>query len=286
MDFGAVRFCDCLATLGTIVAIPLDMTASVTAAEFLAALPAAINLQSREGSPLQVPDAIRRDLKLAVKVGLIPAHAKFSVTRRDYKSITAELTAWHGQVLSTEYVESYMEHVAAKKQPHRTFVWEGSRDRRYSWESRAVDARVTSEINDVMKLVEQIADRHNYDKSDSMVDHFDTGYYLHVGCGPALETALEGLRAEVDVAFATLTAAAHAAAARLGAKIVKSICGKGGLATAGEWALGRLVDLDKNAKGRPLTFCKQRRRWIVEVRSGQDAIVIENRAEFHSIRQG
>jgi hypothetical protein len=54
------------------------------------------------------------------------------------------------------------------------------------------------------------------------------------------------------------------AAKRLGAKVVKSVCGDGGVDGCGQWSLEKLLKLDEMAAGRPLTYDKRRRGWVVE----------------------
>ena len=243
---------------------------------FLASLPAAIDLDGRtcprttEGSRMHEPKdvvlAIRRDLKLAVKAGLIPAHAKLSVTRED-KSINIALTAWQGQVLVTGYVEVCMEaYIAGEDAPSVEATdpfmtrcgYEHSR--RQGHDGRLIDA-----INDVMWLVERIADRHNYDRSDSMVDHFDVGYYLEVSARALIAVAERGLKLECDPAARELARKAHEAANRLGPAVVKSICGKRGVdGCNNDWSMEQLVKLDARANGRPLVYNKRLHRWLVD----------------------
>lgn len=230
--------------------------------EFLAALPAAIELNHRDATPVQVVDAIRRDLKLAVKVGLIPAHAKFSVRREDYKSIYIDLSAWHGQVLTDDYFGACVNHIVVGSSKNGAMpgaeLRDGRRTRRQSQDGRVVDA-----INDVMYLVERLADRHNYDNSDTMTDYYDVGYYLHVSARSVIVLSERGVRQECDPAYRELLTRAGIAARRIGAKATRSICGKGGVENCSDWTLDRLIKLDEHAAGRPLVYDKQRASWVV-----------------------
>lgn len=158
------------------------MNTTFTADEFLAALPAAIALNARDATPAQVVDAIRRDLKLAVKTGLVPSHAKFSVTRRDYKSISVELVAFNGGVLVDGYIAVCIEAFVADKASPSSDAADpfmsrlGRTSRRQSQDGRLTDA-----LNEMMWLVERIADRHNYDNSQIETDYFDIGYSARLG---------------------------------------------------------------------------------------------------------
>lgn len=240
--------------------------------EFLASLPAAVDLNHRDGTPAMAVDAIRRDLKLAVKAGLIPSAAKFSVTRRDYKSISVHLTAWSGAVLVDGFVavciESYvagLDHVSPEaSEPFRTRL--GRFTRRQSQ-----DGRLTDEINAVMWLVERIADRHNYDNSDYMSDYVNVGYYLHVDADPVMALAQRGIRQEASEAYRALLARAQVAAAQLGPKAVKSICGNGGADNCSDWALDKLIKMAERAAGRPVAYDKKRGAWVVQPRDGSTA---------------
>lgn len=230
---------------------------------FLASLPEALNLRGENSaSRADVVAAIRRDLKLAVEAGLIPKDVTFSVTKRDYNSITVELIEWYGQVLTDAYFEHHMstllstfmkDAVAVAFTPERC-----ARTRRMSNDPRLVEA-----VNDVLSLVEQISDRHNFDESDPMTDYFHVGYYLNVGARRVITAAELGIQMECDPAWAEMVQRGRDAAKRLGAKVVKSVCGNGGVDGCGQWSLERLLKLDEMAAGRPLTYDKRRRNWVV-----------------------
>lgn len=246
-------------------ALPTDV-------QFLASLPAAIDLEhgrdasdGRRFEPSEVATAIRRDLKLAVKAGLIPRHAKFSVTRDGYKSINVELTAWQGAVLHAGYIELYMEALTngLKDGPTAEQMNPIMSRLGFEWNRReGTDARMTDEINDVMWLVDRIVGRHNYDNSDSMVDHFDVGYYETISARGLISLAENGLKLELDPATRELLRRAHDAANRVGPKVVRSICGKGGVDVGDEYAITRLLKLDATANGRPLVY--NGRGWVVD----------------------
>lgn len=256
---------------GTPRAVHPAMTAMITAeqtAEFLASIPAALDLYGAgSATPADAMDAIRRDLKLAVAAGVIPAHAKFSCRRKDYKSLYVDLVAWHGQVLSDEFLAHQMaEHTKAAGAPAVEFEAFGYR----MYGVPTVDRRLTAEINRVMALVEVLTERHNFNKSDIQSDYFHVGYYTNISSEDVLTAAMIGVRMECDRGFAEMVRAAQAAANRLGPKVAKAIIGGTSVEGVGEYHMNTLIQMDRRvngedpaAPGKPLEYSKSRRRWVV-----------------------
>lgn len=100
----------------------------------------------------EIAKDIRRDLKQAVAEGRLPgAPTKYSVRVDNYsmgRSIDVEIQEWPGVVERTETFE------------------DGHTCRRY-----------TDEAQEVMKVVQQIRQAYNYDRSDVMTDYFDVNFY-------------------------------------------------------------------------------------------------------------
>lgn len=239
----------------------------VTLESFLLSLPPAVDLHA-DTDPAQVVDAIRRDLKLAVKAGLIPAHAKFSVRREHYISIYVDLVSWPGGVLIESYVAACLDaftrgraSVPADVEDQIRRQSSSSKRRERCSHGSGVRLLLTDEVDTVMASVARIADRHNYEEIDSMSDYVDVGYYLNVSANRVFWLAVASLRLEAAPAYADLIARAGMAAVRLGDRATRSICGKGGLTACGERALKRLIELDDRAAGRPVTYNKSKNEW-------------------------
>jgi len=142
--------------------------------EFLADLPEALDLygtRTVEGSrylgPKDACDQIRKDLKLATVSGVLPAGVKLSIRRNDHNSIYVEIVTWPGQILTTEYELYYRDQIVT---PDSSKSWDRYRDRPFGtrcWNDRCVDA-----LNDAMRFIERVSNRHNFDKSDIQTDHF------------------------------------------------------------------------------------------------------------------
>lgn len=237
-------------------------------AAFLAEIPAALDLYGTDATPAMAVDALRRDLKLAITAGLIPAHAKWSIRRDGYKSIHVDLRGWSGQVLNDTYLAHHMAELT-KDRGAEPIPFDPERLTFRRREGQ--DARLTDEINRVMALVGTLAGRHNFDHSDSMVDHFHVGYYLTVSARDVIAAAELGVRLECDRTFAALVQNARLAARRLGAKVERSYCGRHGIDGCGEYTLNRLVELDRTINGadpstpaKPVTYDKRRGRWLAD----------------------
>lgn len=233
--------------------------------EFLADLPAALDLydtRTVEGSrylgPKDACDQIRKDLKLATVSGVLPAGVKLSIRRNDHNSIYVEIVTWPGQILTTEYELYYRDQIVT---PDSSKSWDRYRDRPFGtrcWNDRCVDA-----LNDAMRFIERVSNRHNFDKSDIQTDYFHVGYYLHVEAHSLVSQAEAGIRLEMDPKLGLEILAAMNAAKRLGPKVTKSVCGRHGVEECGEWARQRLIKLDGIAKGRPMAYDKRARGWRV-----------------------
>lgn len=235
--------------------------------EFLTSLPADISLLG-DATVKDVVLQIRRDIKSAVTCGALPPGIAVSVTRRDYNVVTVSITAWHGQPLAPAYVEYLMDCYAAEREAtangapkpeHSSFRAVTTVTTRHGDR----DSFLSDRVNAALWLLERIANRHNFDKSDIQTDYFHVGYYLHVDARTLHGAAEQWLRLEWDLPYADLYRKATEAANRLGSKVVESIVGKRGFAAAGEWAFARLIKMDEYAKGRPLAYSKRRRGWVV-----------------------
>lgn len=228
----------------------------MNATDFLATLPAPLVLR---GAGAYVSDAtlakrIRNEIALAVKAGALPKGIKVSARCNPgghHRSLTVEVIAWEGAV----FCDSYVEHLLSGSKD----MWDGPP----VYGRRRSDARLAPALQEALALIEQIADRHNYDNSRIEVDYFDVGYYLTVKASKVESTARSGIESERDPAFADLKAKATAAAAKLGPKVVRSVCGRAGIDGAGSWCLEKLIKLAERADGRPLTYDKRRGAWLV-----------------------
>ena len=203
----------------------------MTPNEFLATLPAPLVLR---GPGPYITDAmvakrIRAELALATAAGLLPA--KFSVRCSPgghSRSIRLDVMEWHGgAIFSDARTAQILDGVE-------------SRSRRES-EDRS------ETFHAAMLLVNQIANRHNYDESDRMTDYFCVGYYLSISADPVITAATWGLEQERDPKAAQLFVDAAAAALALGEKETKRILGRRKLETSGrfnlEWLISRAARL-------------------------------------------
>jgi hypothetical protein len=238
--------------------------AKMTASEFLASLPPALSLRG-EGSSSRdsVVARIRDEVAMAV-LSVLPDGARAAV-RCDRSGWTphvkVDLVAWAGQPLCAEYVSAVMDESLPNGVPVPC---------RGCWTARN---RLADEVNDALALLGSVADRHNFDKSDSMTDYFHVGYYLTVSANTLIATATSGIAEEVNPALAALRVRAREAAKRLPKGAVRSICGRPGVEGAGEYTLNRLVALDEAAAGRPVFYDRRRARWVVEEREALRAAV-------------
>lgn len=226
-----------------------DMTTTETFTKFMSELPAPL---TRRG-PEMVTDAVlakrvRQELAAATKAGVFPTDIEFSVrveARSTSGSLRVDIVRWSGAVLSAAYERHVMDSV---------------RDSSCRWNS---GERHSDALALALQHAERIADRHNFDESRSEVDHFHVGYYLNVDADVVVSASVRGIRLDLDPKFAALCLSAQAAAAALDKKVIKSVLGRGGLETAGDYAMERLVKIAARANGRPLQYDKRRGAWVV-----------------------
>ena len=221
----------------------------MTGAEYLASLPPPLDLQGNDApSEAMILQRIRDEVNGAAKAGAVPAGTKFGVRKRHYKAFTVEITEWPGAVLS----EGYQEHLLDPKGT----PWNPRYD-------RAFDAMLSPELNDALKLIERIAERHNYtDRTDPYADYSRSGYYMTVTANPVIAAARQGLALESNKEFSKLFERAKVAAKALGPAATKSVCGKKSLERAGDYCLGQLIKLAERAGGRPVKYDKRMGAWL------------------------
>ena len=190
------------------------------------------------------------DLASAGTAGVFPEDTAFRVRVDHHSSIRVDITTWHGAV----YSDPYMEHLMDPGVPDPT------NDTRQPPSARIHRhaARLVTAIADT----EAIADRHNYDNSDTMADLFDVGYYLHVGAGPVEAYARQAIELERDPGFRALYASALAVVPLLGDRCVASVCGESGLMGATKHECERMVRIAARAAGRPVAYDRRRHGWF------------------------
>jgi len=222
----------------------IQSTLTAAAAEFLTSLPAPLTREGQGAATVtQVAARVRQELALAVRRGVIPAGTEFSVRALHHTSLDVRVTAWTGAVFVEEYIPAILAPASKSAQD----------------DSRA--ARLTPELQAALVLVEHIADRHNYDRSDLMTDYHSVGYYLSVGADPVESTAKHTIRVARDPEFATLVSCAREAAQAIGPKAARAIFGSHGIESACEWTLGRAIKMAVRAGGKPMAY-DRRRGWI------------------------
>lgn len=231
---------------------------AMTKAEFLASLPPPLDLTGGRSKLLdEVPKRIRAECKFAIDAGLLPAGTEISVVKDHYASFRTKITKWPLAVFNDQYIEHYLDPATREK----TFrgSGDGERGRRTQY-----DDRLTRELNEALLLVDQLAERHNYNHSDAMVDHFDVGYYMSVSADPVIAAATTGLELESDKEYAALYQQALEDAKALGPACTKSVCGNADLRAAGKWCMERLRKIAVRANGRPVKYDKKRGGWFPE----------------------
>lgn len=231
---------------------------ATTQTEFFLTLAAPLDLHG-SATPADVVTRIRADIKAATKAGLIPAHAKFSITRRDYKSIHVDVMAWNGAALSPSYELYIRDCIAARMRNAKGPEWtEGGFGRR----SFTHNPRLSDDLQRVITLAYHLASMHNYDRSDIQTDYFDVGYHLDVTANYVLSMVERGIRAEMDPQYQNLILRAVHAASTLPENVRKAECGKLAPEHCGDWTLTRLLDLAAKFGGKgPVIFNKSARRW-------------------------
>lgn len=235
--------------------------------EFFKSLPPAFDLRLQRIPDTLLAKTIRQELALAVTRGVLPEGTEVSVRQNKGGhtcSLTAEIVRWGGAVYCPAYEESLMGGAVWDEAKHRCWV---------AGRNTFVDGRLVPALSEALWAIERIASRHNYDRSDTMTDYFDVGYYLHVEASTVERAAQRGIRLQFDQKFMALCADAHRAAESLGAKVVRSVCGKHGLETASEHSMARLVRMAERAKGRPVVYDK-RKGWVVQPERAADTVRI------------
>jgi hypothetical protein len=231
----------------------------MTKAQFLSSLPPAIDLTGGKSGKLDdLPKRIREECKLAINAGLLPKGTEISVRKNHHASYHVQITAWPGQVFNDKYLEHYLDVSTRDKD-----FTEGD-DERYSHSGRArsrFDNRLTKELNEALVLIDALAERHNYDRSQIETDYFDVGYYMTVDANPVIAAATTGLSLEGDPEYAKLYDQAKLDAKALGPACVKSVCGNKDLRAAGKYCMERLRKIADRAQGRPVFFDKGKHGW-------------------------
>ena len=204
-----------------------------------------------------VAETVRRDLKLATIAGLLPADSKFWVRQTSTSpNVSVELATWSGAVLADDYAAALMEAHLTKKAVR--------------WLPTAVkvspqDARLAAPVNEALVLIKAIGDR----RIGEIMATQPTNYYgpvqyrLDISFPRLIAAAERGIRLEVDPEYASFMHQVLRAAKRLGPRVVRSICGEGGIDLSSEQGLDKLVRLDTEARGRPVSYSRSHGRWKV-----------------------
>jgi hypothetical protein len=202
------------------------MTNTMTAAEFLASLPAPLSRRGADyASDVVLAKRIRAELAQAVKVGAIAAHTEFSVRINHHSSLTVEIVRWGSAAVFHPRFESLL--MAEACGSGSTSDFDRRSERPYgalSWH-----AELSDELNTAVHTAELIADRHNFNESRIEVDYFHVGYYLTVNANHVRKVAQHGIALEMDSSFRALFERAHEAARSLPKNVIKAECGKAGV---------------------------------------------------------
>lgn len=225
---------------------------TMTAAQYIAQLPPALVMRG-DGGTASVDDVIKRirsELDGAVKAGVFPSGTKINTRKGSgSSSIRSEVSVWPGQVLSNEYTEHVMD---------PSIKWDPDFQR---WKKHS-DPRLSAELNKALETIEKIAERHNYNKSDSMTDHFNYGYSYDADADPVIDTAKNGIKLEIDAAFRELVAKTTAAAKAVGPACTKSVLGTARIESAYPSNMEQLIRIAERAKGQPVEYDGSRRGWF------------------------
>jgi hypothetical protein len=220
---------------------------------YLASLPPPLDLQAPEQeksvSEPELLGRIRKEVNGAITAGALPAGTKLSVTKEHYKSFRIEITAWPGAVFSHKYTEHLLD---PKGTPYD----------RGPYDPREGQDYLSPELNKAIRLISQIAERHNYRAGDPYADYSRYGYFLSVSASTVEAAAQQGLTLESNKEFGDLLERARIAAKAIGPVATKSICGDASLTTAGEDCLKRIIWVAKRAGGKPVKYDKSRRGWF------------------------
>lgn len=209
-----------------------------------------------------IAETLRRDIKLAAADGVLPADARFWIRGLSHSPvITVELFAWPGNVLAADYVTAVMEGALVKRGLIKDAVM---------WPVRAPkelpqDTRLTSEVNEALALVKACADCRIIEATATRPRNYYglIQYRVEIRSQRLIVAAERGLRIEVDPEYAEFMHRARCAAARLGRRVVRQLCGEGGVDFGDDAKLDELVMLDVEACGRPVAYSRQRGCWVV-----------------------
>lgn len=222
--------------------------------EFASGLAAPLSLLGAKPSSLPIiARRVRTDLALAVEHGVFPAGTRFSVRMPSHGSLTVGIVEWRGAVFTREYTEYIMDPTVAD--PTVAYGTPGC-------PRLEANSRLDPELRASLRNVESIANRHNFNHSDTRSDYFNYGYSLTVQADVVEAISHASLRTESDPQLAALREQAADAARALGDKVVRSICGRAGLAGASEWAIERLMRVARRAGGKPVAYDKRRNGWF------------------------
>lgn len=236
-------------------------------AHFVAALPPPYAPNGR----ICVSETVRRDLRLATIADLLPADAKFWV--RDPSGsfvISVELFAWVGAVLADDYATTVMDTLRSLVEKRREGLVVQFEIKKPQERGNVLvppqDARLAPGVNGALALVKDIVDRRIAEvMATEPANYYGPIQYQQDISFPRLIAAAErGIRLEVDPEHAAFLHRAGGAAARLGRRVVRSICGEGGLDLSSEQDLVKLVQLDAEACGRPVSYNRSLGSWEVE----------------------
>lgn len=234
----------------------------------------AIDLEGHSERRKEAFAQVRAELKQAQKHGIIPAFCKFSV-RTDHNSLNVDLVQWEGRVFSDEYTEHLMASYARSETVSRF------RDEDFDCRSGHLP-RLVPKLEDVGTIAAQIANRHNFDRSDSMTDYFHCGYYLDVSTRDVETAAERAIQLECDPDTAKLYSEAVSAINSLHPscreKICDSVFGRRGFESAGEWGWKSIIKLAERAQGRPMAYCKRSRGWRVVKEAAAPAPAVDDDA--------
>lgn len=244
---------------------PLALSYGTTAEQFAASLPPPVMW----GEYIRISETIRCDLKLAVSAGIIPADARFWVRETSGPIITVELFAWPGKVLAADYATAVMDGFLVKcglLERSDAAQWTSLIPKKES----SQDARLASEVNEALALVKICADRRIAEAMAKQPSNYygPIQYRVEISFSRLIIVAERWLRMEVDPEYAEFVHRARRAAERLGRRVVRQLCGEGGVDFSKEPELEELVRLDDEAYGRPVAYSRQLRRWIVVAEEG------------------
>lgn len=203
-----------------------------------------------------IAKTIKDEVAQAVSAGALPHGTKVGAST-DHNSINVKVTAWEGAVFSDKFTEYLMDPKGTK--------WDRDEQESYrrsgNFEESRFDPRLTSSLNRALQTIEKLADRHNYNNSDTQSDYWDVGYFLHVDARPVEDLAETAIKLESNKEFGKLLEQGLIAAKAVGPKATAAICGHADLRMADTYCIERLIKLAERAKGRPVEYDKRRRGW-------------------------